>query len=256
MSFGAPKIGKKHDGNLDRGDHGDEFKRDFIIYEHVNWEIHKHGQLHLSKAINKLITIPVEASSVSIPSVDRIQVDHPLHTKGKIAGMTNHTGILILFLSRREVLFENDVEEDDLKFWLNQEEMMSMAAATEHLERILLDAWFKVVDDEKTLSAEFNAFIRYMYKTLHPQSCRIKEFVIEYLEPSWQDEVNVHDYSIFLMHHMESYQGQHSSCWDAGFGKENKLLRPMYCAQILMHPINKFRMTMSETAKKYFQEEQ
>ncbi|KAJ8432732.1 hypothetical protein Cgig2_028648 [Carnegiea gigantea] len=96
ISSGAPKIGKMHDGVLDQGNHGDEFKRDFV--EHVNWVIHKHGQLHLSKVINKLITNHVEGSSVSIPGVDvaahyhelrscdRIQVDHPLHTKGKIVG--------------------------------------------------------------------------------------------------------------------------------------------------------------------------
>ncbi|KAJ8438667.1 hypothetical protein Cgig2_031632 [Carnegiea gigantea] len=104
-------------------------------------------------------------------------------------------------------------------------------------------------------------FHKYMHKTLHPGSRKIKEFDIEYLELPWQDEVNVHDCSIFVMRHMDSYQGQDSSCWDAGFGKKNKeqylrLLRPIYCARILMHPINKLRMTVSETAKKFFQQEQ
>ncbi|KAJ8438343.1 hypothetical protein Cgig2_013391 [Carnegiea gigantea] len=147
ISSGAPKIGKMLDGILDRGDHDDEFKRDF---EHVTWVIHKHGQLHLSKAINKLITIPVKGLSVSMPGVDvaahyhepescnRIQVDQPLHAK-------------------------------------------------------------KAVDDETTLSAKFKAFIQEQYL---------------------------------------------------------RLLRPMYCARVLMHPINKLRMTMSETAKKFFQQEQ
>jgi len=32
ISSGAPKIGKMHDGILDRGDHGDEFKSDFVVY--------------------------------------------------------------------------------------------------------------------------------------------------------------------------------------------------------------------------------
>ena len=62
-----------------------------------------------------------------------------------------------------------------------------------------------------------------MYKTLHPRSHKIKEFDIEYLELPWQDEVNVHDCGIFVMRHIESYQGQDSSCWDAGFGKKNKV---------------------------------
>ncbi|KAJ8437565.1 hypothetical protein Cgig2_017918 [Carnegiea gigantea] len=300
ISSGAPKIGKMRDGILDWGDH--------------------------------------EGSSVSIPGVDvaahyhepeshdRIQIDHPSHAKGKIVG------ILILLLLCREVLFEYDVDEEDLKFWLNREGMMSMTGATEHLECILLNAWcvlmnkeelkrnpdapkrmffshnvFKAVDDETTLPAKFKAFIQvffvilrkehcfllcfdmvrgkmtiidnrilkttvdekykdcyhimYMYKTLHPRSRKIKEFDIEYLELPWQDEVNVHDCGIFVMRHMESYQGQDSSCWDAGFGKKNKeqylrLLRSIYCARILTHPINKLRMTVSETAKKFFQQEQ
>ncbi|KAJ8434149.1 hypothetical protein Cgig2_000869 [Carnegiea gigantea] len=226
ISPGGPKIGKMHDGILDRGDHGDEFKRDFVVHvistciegnengdayfkilkplgnvaDIINFDrwtkaevqkrvhneeqmggmfgrgsirgtfdydkavqavkaylqqyfqdlecermqkddarvslevIHKHGKLHLSNVINKLITIPVEGSSVLIlgvgmcadhgnigglgqdkdvdhtqeighfddfadaaahyhepESCDRIQVDHPSHTKGKIVGMTNHT---------------------------------------------------------------------------------------------------------------------------------------------------------------------
>ncbi|KAJ8428770.1 hypothetical protein Cgig2_010774 [Carnegiea gigantea] len=174
---GAPKIGKMRDGILDRGDHGDEFKRDFVIYEHVNWVIHKHGQLHLSKAINKLITIPVEGSSVSIPGMW-------LHTIMSLKVATEFKLIILhMQKGRLEVLFEYDVEEEDLKFWLNREEMMSMAGATEHLECILLDAWCvlmnkeklkrnsdapkrmffshnKAVDDETTLSAKFKAFIQ------------------------------------------------------------------------------------------------
>ena len=31
-SSGTPKVGNMHDGILDRGDHGEEFKRDFVIY--------------------------------------------------------------------------------------------------------------------------------------------------------------------------------------------------------------------------------
>ncbi|KAJ8447704.1 hypothetical protein Cgig2_031758 [Carnegiea gigantea] len=154
ISSGAPKIGKMHDGILDRGDHGDEFKKDFVIYvEHVNLVIHKHGQLHLSKVINKLITIPVEGSSVSIP------------------GMWLHT-------------------------------IMNLKVAIEfkliilHMQKGRL---LKAVDDEMTLSAKFKAFIQEQYL---------------------------------------------------------RLLRPIYCAQILMHPIYKLRMTVSETAKKFFQQEQ
>ncbi|KAJ8437350.1 hypothetical protein Cgig2_009690 [Carnegiea gigantea] len=70
ISSGAPKIGKMLNGILDWGDHDDEFKRDFIIY--------------IFKAINKLITIPVEdvAAHYHEPeSCNRIQVDHPLHAK-------------------------------------------------------------------------------------------------------------------------------------------------------------------------------
>ncbi|KAJ8449512.1 hypothetical protein Cgig2_002309 [Carnegiea gigantea] len=216
ISSGAPKIRKMRDGMLDRGNHGDEFKRDFAIYvEHVNWVIHKHDQLHLSKAINKSITIPIEGSSVSIPGVDmaayyhepescdRIQVDHPSHAKGKIVGETNHTG-----------KYHKGIERP---------------------RREIKKLPYKAVDDETTLSAKFKAFIqvdnfhKYMYKTLHLRSRKIKEFDIEYLELPWQDEVN------------EQYL---------------RLLRPMYCARILMHPINKLRMTVSETVKKFFQQEQ
>ncbi|KAJ8424986.1 hypothetical protein Cgig2_027995 [Carnegiea gigantea] len=193
ISSGAPKIGKMHGGILDRGDHGDEFKRDFVVYvvstcikgnqngdayfkilkslgnEHANWVIHKHGQLHHTKGINKLITILVEGSSVSIP------------------GMWLHT-------------------------------IMNLKVAVE----------FKLI----ILYVQKGRLL-YMCKTLHLRSPKIKEFDIEYLELSWQDEVNVHDCGIFVMCHMESYQGQRSSYWDAGFGKKNKeqylgMLRPMY----------------------------
>ncbi|KAJ8420950.1 LOW QUALITY PROTEIN: hypothetical protein Cgig2_017689 [Carnegiea gigantea] len=74
ISFGAPKIRKMRDEILDQGDHGDKFKKDFIIYV-VSTCIkgNQNGDAYfkiLNKAINKLITIPVEGSSVLIPGVD------------------------------------------------------------------------------------------------------------------------------------------------------------------------------------------
>ncbi|KAJ8438204.1 hypothetical protein Cgig2_001922 [Carnegiea gigantea] len=336
---GRDEIRKMHNGILDQGNHGDEFKRDFVIYvvstcikgnqngdayikimkslgnvgdiinfnwceymistlsatvfewrsdparlfkgpqiflmEHVNWVIHQHSQLHLSKAINKLITIPVEGSSVEIPGVSV------------------------------EVLFEYGVEEDDLKFWLNREEMMSMAGATEHLECILLDAWcalmnkeelkrnpdapkrmffshnvFKAVDDETTLSTKFKAFIQVI--NFEKQRCnwlKFKEmdlvfFVILRKEHYFllcfdmvRGKMSIIDNRILKTTVEEKYEDCHQ-LWLIIFisifigpcicdhEQYLRLLRPMYYARILMHPINKLRMIVSETVKKFFQQEQ
>ena len=46
-------------------------------------------------------------------------------------------------------MFEYDLEEDGLKFWLDCEDVMSMIEATKHLECIILDAWCLSMNKEE-----------------------------------------------------------------------------------------------------------
>ncbi|KAJ8429940.1 LOW QUALITY PROTEIN: hypothetical protein Cgig2_017990 [Carnegiea gigantea] len=201
ISSGAPKIGKMRDGILDRGDHGNEFKRDFVIYvEHVNWVIHKHGQLHLSKAINKLITIPVEGSSVSIPGVGMC-ADH-----GNIGGLMQDEDVgwgpstLEALMNVEAAAIEQFQKKKDCRA---PSFSLGLTQEIGHFDDVM---WLHTIMNLK-VAIEFKLII------LHMQKGRLLE---QYL----------------------------------------RLLHPIHCARILMHPINKLQMTVSETAKKFFQQEQ
>ncbi|KAJ8436608.1 hypothetical protein Cgig2_029854 [Carnegiea gigantea] len=148
--------------------------------EHVNWVIHKHGQLHLSKAINKLITIPVEGSSVSIgwgPST--------------LEALVNVEAAAIEQFQKKK-----DCSAPSFSLGLTQE--------------------IGHFDDVVHVAAHYH----------EPESC---------------DRIQVD--------HPSHAKGKI-------VGTILRLLHPIYCARILMHPINKLRMTVSETAKKFFQQEQ
>ncbi|KAL8230926.1 hypothetical protein R6Q57_000704 [Mikania cordata] len=75
----------------------------------------------------------------------------------------------------------------------------------------------------------------------------------------WRTSHNHVDCRVFLMRHMETYQGNDKKEWDAGFSlEEDKLqkrqlvdLRRKYDAKILLHDINEAKIVVLSEMKTY-----
>lgn len=74
----------------------------------------------------------------------------------------------------------------------------------------------------------------------------------------WRDSSNKIDCGVFLLRHMETYEGQLLEEWQAGIptcvkNQEKVLnrLRVEFCAKILTHNVNQLREKVIEDAKKW-----
>ncbi|WOG91845.1 hypothetical protein DCAR_0311100 [Daucus carota subsp. sativus] len=90
-----------------------------------------------------------------------------------------------------------------------------------------------------------NFLVRYMVLKNHSKAKDIASLVPVRLEMKWRTEHNHIDCGLFVMRHMEHYQGV-SKNWDCGLAVEGKVqdqqldvLRTRYAHQILMHECNK-----------------
>uniref|UniRef100_A0A162A5M8 Ubiquitin-like protease family profile domain-containing protein n=1 Tax=Daucus carota subsp. sativus TaxID=79200 RepID=A0A162A5M8_DAUCS len=90
-----------------------------------------------------------------------------------------------------------------------------------------------------------NFLVRYMVLKNHSKAKDIASLVPVRLEMKWRTEHNHIDCGLFVMRHMEHYQGV-SKSWDCGLVVEGKVqdqqldvLRTRYAHQILLHECNK-----------------
>ncbi|WOH00590.1 hypothetical protein DCAR_0519956 [Daucus carota subsp. sativus] len=90
-----------------------------------------------------------------------------------------------------------------------------------------------------------NFLVRYMVLKNHSKAKDIASLVPVRLEMKWRTEHNHIDCGLFVMRHMEHYQGV-SKNWDCGLAVEGKVqdqqldvLRTRYAHQILLHECNK-----------------
>lgn len=72
----------------------------------------------------------------------------------------------------------------------------------------------------------------------------------------WRDATNKTDCGVFLMRHMETYEGQRLEDWQVGIPVKNQekvlnRLRVEYCAKILTHNINELREKVIEDSKNW-----
>ncbi|WOH02321.1 hypothetical protein DCAR_0521710 [Daucus carota subsp. sativus] len=103
---------------------------------------------------------------------------------------------------------------------------------------------FEVIDSS-ALQPDFDAKYQYMVLKNHLKAKDIASLVPVRLEMKWRTEHNHIDCGLFVMRHMEHYQGV-SKSWDCGLVVEGKVqdqqldvLRTRYAHQILLHECNK-----------------
>lgn len=77
------------------------------------------------------------------------------------------------------------------------------------------------------------------------KAARVRNMSVKRLQMPWRDAVNTRDCGVFLMRHMESFQGQLVAEWDCGFVKGDiqflLQLRKEYIHTLSTHRLNALR---------------
>ncbi|KAL8235377.1 hypothetical protein R6Q59_021477 [Mikania micrantha] len=104
-----------------------------------------------------------------------------------------------------------------------------------------------------------NAFVIYLESISHKEAKNVKlSNIVRYKMP-WRTSHNHVDCVVFLMRHMETFQGNDEKEYDAGFAlEEDKLqkrqlvdLRRKYAANILLHDINEVNSVVLSEMKAF-----
>ncbi|KAJ8439023.1 hypothetical protein Cgig2_028469 [Carnegiea gigantea] len=93
---------------------------------------------------------------------------------------------------KTEELYEFNAPDKVHISWIDKEAIASMAAADNHLENSILDKHF---------------FSKYLIQRGRPKAEEVKNFRTVYVKTDYQDNLNLHDYGIYTMCHMETYYG-------------------------------------------------
>nr|GEW41288.1 hypothetical protein [Tanacetum cinerariifolium] len=121
---------------------------------------------------------------------------------------------------------------------------------------IELCRWFKKSEMVFSISdcAKRNK-VNFAAATLHTQVAKVKHTIPKL---KWKTEENFHDYGIFTMLHMETFDGRPASNLDCGLPVESQLHRDMlrrlrfkFATKILLHEINVHAGKMLELAKEF-----
>ena len=110
-------------------------------------------------------------------------------------------------------------------------------------------------------------FSIHLEKYKHPKALDIKNKKTTIMKIKWGTKNNEVDCGVFLMMHMENYNGEPASKWNFGFPTEEEgqsmemiKMRMKIATKMLMHDANKNRKMMSdhahEFAKKYTDKEE
>ncbi|PWA69434.1 ulp1 protease family, C-terminal catalytic domain-containing protein [Artemisia annua] len=101
--------------------------------------------------------------------------------------------------------------------------------------------------------------IHYLYVTEHPSLTKFKEAQPKIPKMKWKTRKNKLDCGLYMMMHMEMFEGEIGLKWKTNIVDENnrhyadmiKTMRMRYAAKILLHDVNKEREKMSEFAIKF-----
>ncbi|XP_021775964.1 uncharacterized protein LOC110739794 [Chenopodium quinoa] len=86
----------------------------------------------------------------------------------------------------------------------------------------------------------------------------VSSFKTRNLSMSWKSNKNKHDCGVFLLKHMETYEGESVKQWNSGLELDNfdqmKKLRVEYCGKIITAEVNEERNKVIRRSKKWSKE--
>lgn len=105
-----------------------------------------------------------------------------------------------------------------------------------------------------------NMFAMYLLNEAIKKGVDVRQFTLAIWNLKWQDDTNIHDCGIYVIRHMEAFQGGSATYWTTGFEKNKEKfvrhLRSRYAAMILESELNGLQVQVQEAAKKEFQHKQ
>lgn len=104
-------------------------------------------------------------------------------------------------------------------------------------------------------------FSKHLERYNHPKASDVKDKKTTIMKLKWGTKKNEVDCGVFLMMHMENYNGEPASKWNLGFPTEEEgqtmdliKMRVKFATKMLMHEVNKNRRIMSDNAHKFARE--
>ncbi|PWA88475.1 ulp1 protease family, C-terminal catalytic domain-containing protein [Artemisia annua] len=106
-----------------------------------------------------------------------------------------------------------------------------------------------------------NLFSKHLERYKHPKASDVRDKKTTIMKLKWGTKNNEVDCGVFLMMHMENYNGETATKWNLGFPTEEEnqtmeliKMRVKYATKMLMHEVNKNRAMMSEKANQFARE--
>ncbi|PWA48886.1 hypothetical protein CTI12_AA488630 [Artemisia annua] len=106
-----------------------------------------------------------------------------------------------------------------------------------------------------------NLFSKHLERYKHPKVSDVRDKKTTIMKLKWGTKNNEVDCGVFLMMHMENYNGETATKWNLGFPTEEEnqtmeliKMRVKYATKMLMHEVNKNRAMMSEKAHQFARE--
>ena len=106
-------------------------------------------------------------------------------------------------------------------------------------------------------------FVQYLFITDHPSLNKVaKDVPPKIPKMKWKTKTNKIDCGLYMMMHMEMFEGEIGLKWKTNILDENnrnyqnmiKTMRMRYAAKILLHDVNKNRENVSQMAIKFGEE--
>ncbi|KAK9053745.1 hypothetical protein SSX86_024819 [Deinandra increscens subsp. villosa] len=127
-----------------------------------------------------------------------------------------------------------------------------------------------LIDDNKNLDADHNniyfgwpemlrdVFAGYLKEKKHPRASRIKGSELNCLQMPWMDTDNYVDSGVYVMRHMETFEGTEVRQWkcllsNEALPRQMELndLRRKYVAKMVLHPMNTEKMRVEVEMRAY-----
>ncbi|PWA80134.1 hypothetical protein CTI12_AA197920 [Artemisia annua] len=171
-------------------------------------------------------------------------------------------------------VLRNIMDEDETSFRLRDVKLVFfpiMAHAHYYVIVFDLEKGNAVILDNSISDADYDGkykdifvfvkemLIHYLYVTKHPSLNKFKEAQPKIPRMKWKTKKNKIDCGLYMMMHMEMFEGEIGLKWKTNIVDENnrhyadmiKTMRMRYAAKILLHDVNKEREKMSEFAIKF-----
>ncbi|PWA54501.1 ulp1 protease family, C-terminal catalytic domain-containing protein [Artemisia annua] len=106
-----------------------------------------------------------------------------------------------------------------------------------------------------------NLFSKHLKRYKHPKASDVRDKKTTIMKLKWGTKNNEVDCGVFVMMHMENYNGETATKWNLGFPTEEEnqtidliKMRIKYATKMLMHEVYKNRAMMSEKAHQFARE--